>query len=297
MPTRFPRLAKRDGEEPWQGLTRQQVADMIAAQRIGEHADVDLTGIEDAWTLRWSQDSESWGVGPAGTGGGSLALGETSSTAYRGDRGKTAYDHSQVTSGNPHGTTAADVGALPGDTVIPDITGLQATSEKNQPNGYAGLDGDGTIPDNRIPSSIARDTEIGTQITAHDGSGTAHPDIRELAGRVAFVVALSDETTALTTGQKSVFRAPHAFTLTGVRASLTTASSSGLPTVDIREGGTTVLSTKVTVDVGELTSTTAATAAVISDASIADDAALSFHLDVAGTGAAGLKVTLIGVRT
>jgi hypothetical protein len=37
-------------------------------------------------------------------------LGETSSTAYRGDRGKTAYDHSQ-TSGNPHGTTAAQVGA------------------------------------------------------------------------------------------------------------------------------------------------------------------------------------------
>ena len=40
-----------------------------------------------------------------------VALGETSSTAYRGDRGKTAYDHSQVVTGNPHGTTAADVGA------------------------------------------------------------------------------------------------------------------------------------------------------------------------------------------
>ena len=39
----------------------------------------------------------------------SLALGETSSTAYRGDRGKTAYDHSQAT-GNPHGTTKANVG-------------------------------------------------------------------------------------------------------------------------------------------------------------------------------------------
>jgi len=76
--------------------------------------------------------------------------------------------------------TPAQIGALPDDTVIPDITGLQATSEKNQPNGYAGLDGDGTIPDNRIPSSIARDTEIGTQITAHDGSGTAHSDIRAL---------------------------------------------------------------------------------------------------------------------
>lgn len=41
----------------------------------------------------------------------SLALGETSATAYRGDRGKIAYDHSQVTSGNPHGTTAANIGA------------------------------------------------------------------------------------------------------------------------------------------------------------------------------------------
>lgn len=40
----------------------------------------------------------------------SLALGETSSTAYRGDRGKTAYDHSQLTSGNPHNVSASDVG-------------------------------------------------------------------------------------------------------------------------------------------------------------------------------------------
>ena len=43
----------------------------------------------------------------------SLALGETESTAYRGDRGAAAYTHSQITSGNPHGTTAADVGAMP----------------------------------------------------------------------------------------------------------------------------------------------------------------------------------------
>lgn len=40
----------------------------------------------------------------------SLALGETSSTAYRGDRGKAAYDHSQLTSGNPHNVTKTDVG-------------------------------------------------------------------------------------------------------------------------------------------------------------------------------------------
>ena len=43
----------------------------------------------------------------------SLALGETESTAYRGDRGKIAYDHSQITNGNPHGTTYDEVGAAP----------------------------------------------------------------------------------------------------------------------------------------------------------------------------------------
>ena len=39
-----------------------------------------------------------------------LELGETDRTAYRGDRGKAAYDHSQTT-GNPHATTYSDVGA------------------------------------------------------------------------------------------------------------------------------------------------------------------------------------------
>jgi hypothetical protein len=38
----------------------------------------------------------------------SLALGETSTDAYRGDRGKIAYDHSQTT-GNPHGTLTGQI--------------------------------------------------------------------------------------------------------------------------------------------------------------------------------------------
>lgn len=43
----------------------------------------------------------------------SLALGETSSTAYRGDLGKTAYNHSQITAANPHGTTFAQLASKP----------------------------------------------------------------------------------------------------------------------------------------------------------------------------------------
>lgn len=51
----------------------------------------------------------------------SLALGETSATAYPGDKGKAAYDHSQAT-GNPHGTTAAQVGAAVTTTLTATLT-------------------------------------------------------------------------------------------------------------------------------------------------------------------------------
>lgn len=114
----------------------------------------------------------------------------------------------------------------------------------------------------------------------------------------AITVAISDETTAITTGTaKITFRMPFAFTLTEVRASLATASSSGTPTFDINEAGSTILSTKLTIDANEKTSTTAATPAVISDATLADDAEMTIDIDTAGTGAKGAKITFIGYRT
>jgi hypothetical protein len=111
------------------------------------------------------------------------------------------------------------------------------------------------------------------------------------------VVAASDETTALTAGTaKITFRMPRAVTLTAVRASLTTAQASGsIFTVDINEGGTSILSTKLTIDNTEKTSTTAATPPVISDTALADDAEMTIDIDQIGDGTAkGLKVALIG---
>jgi hypothetical protein len=112
----------------------------------------------------------------------------------------------------------------------------------------------------------------------------------------SFVIACSGETTALTAGTALVtFRMPYAFTVTAVRASLTGAATDGTITVDINESGTTILSTKLTIDATEKTSTTAATPAVISDASIASDAEITIDLDDNADGTAtGLKVTLIG---
>ncbi len=113
------------------------------------------------------------------------------------------------------------------------------------------------------------------------------------------VCAASDETTALTAGTAKVtFRMPYAMTLSAVRCSLTTAQTSGsIFTVDIKDSGTTILSTKLTIDNTEKTSTTAATSAVISDTSLADDAEITIDIDQVGDGTAkGLKVTLIGTR-
>lgn len=110
-------------------------------------------------------------------------------------------------------------------------------------------------------------------------------------------LAASDETTALTTGTAKVtFRMPYAMTVTAVRASLTTAQTSGsILTVDINDGGTTILSTKLTIDNGEKTSVTAATPPVISDTALADDAEITIDIDQVGDGTAkGLKITLIG---
>ena len=118
------------------------------------------------------------------------------------------------------------------------------------------------------------------------GGGTGAP--------VELVVACSDETTAITTGLAKVsFRMPFAMTLNagnlGVKAALTTSSSSGIPTFDINEAGVTILSTKLTIDASETTSKSAATAVVISDTALADDAVITIDFDVAGTGAAGGK--------
>lgn len=153
---------------------------------------------------------------------------------------------------------------------------------------------------------IAIETKIGTGSStptsgkALMGNGTGTSAWTALPTEL--IIACSDESTALTAGTSKVtFRMPYAMTVTAVRASLSTAQATdgggGIFTVDINEGGTTILSTKLTIDNTEKTSTTAATPAVISDASLADDAEITVDIDQIGDGTAkGLKVILIGTR-
>lgn len=165
-----------------------------------------------------------------------------------------------------------------------DLTGTQATALLDAfTSGAKGLvpaSGGGTTNFLRADGSWA----------APPGGGTQPQSI---------IVAVGDETTTLTTGTgKVTFRMPYAFTLTGIRASVKTAQASGsILTVDVNEEGTSILATKLTIDNGEKSSTTAATAAVMSDTSLADDAEITIDIDQVGTGGVGLKVALIGYPT
>lgn len=79
-----------------------EVENFAALPVTGESGKIYVT-LDNNLTFRWSgsayvEISQS------------LALGELSTTAYRGDRGAIAYTHSQLTSGNPHNVTKSDVG-------------------------------------------------------------------------------------------------------------------------------------------------------------------------------------------
>lgn len=84
--------------------------------------------------------------------------------------------------------------------------------------------------------------------------------------------------------------------LTGVAAYVTTPSTSGLPTIQIRNVNVgDMLSTKLTIDANEYTSYTAAAPAVIDLAldNVATGNIVSVDVDVAGTGAKGLGIILV----
>lgn len=86
---------------------------------------------------------------------------------------------------------------------------------------------------------------------------------------------------------------PVGCTLVKVRASVNTAPAGSTLIFDINEGGTSVLSTKLSIDVSEKTSKTAASQAVISDSSIADDAEMTIDIDQIGSSTAGVGAKII----
>ena len=148
---------------------------------------------------------------------------------------------------------------------------------------------------------------IGTtgQVLAVSGNLPVWSDASSLTHSIAMEIACSDETTALTATTNLVtFRMPYAMTLNagiaGIRASLTGAgSTSGVTTIDVNQGGVSILSTKLTIDYGELTSYTGATPVYISNSLLTDNNYLTVDVDglTGGADETGLKIQLIGTLT
>jgi hypothetical protein len=108
-----------------------------------------------------------------------------------------------------------------------------------------------------------------------------------------------DAETVTTGTSKYTFRMPFPMLVTEIRASLSVAGSGGGVTeVDINCNGSSIFSTRLTIDSGEKTSKTAATSVVISTSILPDDSEITVDIDQISTsgGEKGLKIALIGWR-
>ena len=121
----------------------------------------------------------------------SLALGETSSTAYRGDRGKTAYDHSQLTSGNPHNVSKSDIG-------LGNVDNVQQYSASNPPpypvTSVNGETGAVTLTIPTKVSDLTNDTGFitGMYIASYGSSTFADISAAYLANKIVYCKASSN---------------------------------------------------------------------------------------------------------
>jgi len=119
-------------------------------------------------------------------------------------------------------------------------------------------------------------------------------------GPVVLEIKVFSDTTTVTAGDgKFVFAIStdlDGCALWKAAAFVSTVSSSGLPTVQIRNitQAVDMLSTRITIDASEFTSYSAATAPVINQANalVAEADLIAVDVDVAGTGAKGLGVIL-----
>lgn len=143
-----------------------------------------------------------------------------------------------------------------------------------------------------------------SKVMVTDGSGVASTStvdastLSEIRNEV-LGFAVSDETTDLSTGlAKLTFRMPFPMTVTAVRASVNTAPTGSSIIVDINEGVSSILGTKLSIDINAKTSTTSVSPATITDANLADDAEIIVDIDQVGSTikGKGLKIWLIGTR-
>lgn len=148
-----------------------------------------------------------------------------------------------------------------------------------------------------VPSLSAAANAIDLMLGVYDGVSGKIECVFRTGVPICFQIAISDLVTALTTGTNNgYFDAPYAFTITEVIATVLTASTSGLPQFDVKKNGTTIFSTKVTIDANETSSLTAATPPVITTTAIAKGDRITIDIVTAGTGTKGAQIAINGTK-
>jgi len=112
--------------------------------------------------------------------------------------------------------------------------------------------------------------------------------------------AISDNTTALTTGIKFTWYTPYAITLTDIQASVLTAPTDATLIIDVHEAGSTIMTTdKLDIETTEFHTKDAATQPAITDTALAAGAKIEFEIDQIGStiAGAGAIVYFVGYQT
>lgn len=185
-----------------------EAADFASLPGTGETGKIYVT-LDTNKTYRWTgtiYTEVSQGV----------QLGETSTTAYRGDRGKTAYDHSQDTATNPHNVTKAQIGL----SNVTNDAQLKASD----------LDTDGTLAansDTKIASQKAIVTYARKRIGASTGkvNGFSVRDMRILGD--AYLSGTATTTPSTNRWTFEFYNVTEPITLDRVAIEVTTAGAAG----------------------------------------------------------------------
>ncbi len=150
-------------------------------------------------------------------------------------------------------------------------------------------------------SGILKANGSGTVSAAASGTDYVVPGAAVSVGVVVtepWSFAVSDETTALTTGAaKLTDRAPYAFTPVSVKASVSTAPTGAAITADVKKNGVSIFTTIVSIDIGATTSVgSAAPSVLVGGVTFAADDVITIDIDQVGSTipGAGLKVQIIG---
>lgn len=275
-----------------------EAANFAALPVTGETSKIYVT-LDDNKTYRWSGSAYV-------EISASLALGETSATAYRGDRGKTAYDHSQLLSGNPHNVTKSEVGlgSVTNDAQLKIASNLSDVASAS--SAFSNIKQQATDTATGVVE-LATLTEVNT---GTDTDRVVSPDTLSgsYAGTKVIELYIVEATTSLTTGDGKVYyRIPTALNgmdLISAGAAVITTSSSGNPTIQFARGRQSsptsahtfvdMLSTSLTIDATEYDSKDATTPAVIntSNDDVLTGDLIRVDVDGAGTGTKGLIITM-----